>query len=159
LVVKKCNPIRCWSSVGRIGAGEQQLSLAPKCIHPGVIAHEFMRAIGFWHMHQRPDRDKYIRINMGNVHQKQVRSFQRRHEYAVKGNNYKWDFKSIMLYGSQAFAKDTSRNVSSLWTIVRGKNQYIPYNAAVRGSLSKLDVSAINKLYNCCKDGFYCSKK
>src|SRR5260221_8940673 len=44
-----------------------------------------------------------------------------------------------------------SRNVSSLWTIVRGKNQYIPYNALVRGSLSALDVSAINKLYNCCK--------
>ena len=57
----------CWSFVGRIG-GRQDLSLASRdCFSKGIIQHEFMHAIGMSHEQTCPDRDRYIRINWGNI--------------------------------------------------------------------------------------------
>ena len=57
----------CWSFVGRIG-GRQELSLTScGCFSKGTIQHEFMHAIGMSHEQTCPDRDRYIRINWGNI--------------------------------------------------------------------------------------------
>jgi len=48
----------------------QTVSLDDKCIlsgAPGVVIHELMHVLGFYHEHQRPDRDKYVSINLDNV--------------------------------------------------------------------------------------------
>lgn len=66
---------RCWSYVGRRG-GRQDLSLRPpdpdgkKChclCDVGRTLHEVMHALGFYHEHSRPDRDKFIQIIQENV--------------------------------------------------------------------------------------------
>ena len=44
--VFKGNPGACWSYIGRLGRGEQQLSLGAGCVQVGVVVHEFMHAIG-----------------------------------------------------------------------------------------------------------------
>lgn len=40
-----------------------------------VVAHETGHALGFWHTHQRPDRDQYISINWKNVMDEATASF------------------------------------------------------------------------------------
>lgn len=66
--------------MGRSGAG-QQVSLGPGCIFKGVIIHELMHALGFWHEQSRPDRDSYVTVLWENI----IRGM----EYNF--NKYTWD--------------------------------------------------------------------
>ncbi|KAG8234853.1 hypothetical protein J437_LFUL014702 [Ladona fulva] len=50
----------CWSSVGRTGEAEQELSLGERCWYLGLVIHELFHAVGFWHEMNRPDRDDWI---------------------------------------------------------------------------------------------------
>lgn len=61
-------PCRCFSGVGRSG-GMQVVSLAPTCLQkgPGIVLHELMHVLGFWHEHSRADRDRYIRVNWNEI--------------------------------------------------------------------------------------------
>ena len=62
-MIKFC---RCSSAVGRIGSA-QTLSLGSGCMYPGIIQHEFMHALGFWHEQSRTDRDQYVTVLLNNV--------------------------------------------------------------------------------------------
>ena len=46
----------CWSYVGMLGRGKQELHLADGCFSMGTIEHEFLHALGVHHEHIRPDR-------------------------------------------------------------------------------------------------------
>nr|CDJ91217.1 Peptidase M12A domain containing protein [Haemonchus contortus] len=61
----------CYSYVGMIG-GVQDLSLADGCGTMGIIAHEFMHALGIFHMQSRHDRDSFITLDLTNVPNKLV---------------------------------------------------------------------------------------
>ncbi len=64
----------CWSYLGMLNRGMQELSLDDGCVAswaPGVVIHELMHAAGFWHEHMRPDRDTYVKINLDNVLQRE----------------------------------------------------------------------------------------
>ena len=37
------------------------------CLLHGVIMHELMHALGFWHEHARHDRDDHVKIHHHNV--------------------------------------------------------------------------------------------
>ncbi|KAG8580056.1 hypothetical protein GDO81_007109 [Engystomops pustulosus] len=57
----------CWSYIGRT-MGQQVLSLAnTSCMVYGVIQHEAMHNLGFFHEHTRIDRDNYINILWENI--------------------------------------------------------------------------------------------
>ena len=56
----------CASQVGRVGGG-QSVTIGDGCLTMGIIEHELMHVIGFWHEQSRADRDEYVRINWDNV--------------------------------------------------------------------------------------------
>ena len=70
---------RCFSDVGRAG-GKQELSLDDGCLHVDTVIHELvslvsnaivefsqMHSVGFYHEHERWDRDNYLVILWQNI--------------------------------------------------------------------------------------------
>ena len=43
------------------------LSLGSGCKNRGHVTHELMHALGFFHEHTRPDRDKFVKILWHNI--------------------------------------------------------------------------------------------
>lgn len=100
-----CNGAGNDSYVGRIG-GKQVLHLsmfAPM----GVAAHEIGHAIGLYHEQCRKDRDNYVTVDYSNVLPARKGEFDKitKNYYCMTG----FDFSSIMLYSSYAFAIDSSK--------------------------------------------------
>ena len=61
---------RCYSRIGRDpNDKEQVISIGFGCERLGTVVHETMHALGFFHEHTRPDRDKYITLDWGNIEQ------------------------------------------------------------------------------------------
>ncbi|GLH15189.1 Metalloendopeptidase [Gryllus bimaculatus] len=61
----------CWSYIGRVSnrrkPGQQVNLQIPGCVHRGVVVHELMHAIGFYHQHSAANRDRYINIIWHNI--------------------------------------------------------------------------------------------
>uniref|UniRef100_A0A8C6TUW6 Metalloendopeptidase n=1 Tax=Neogobius melanostomus TaxID=47308 RepID=A0A8C6TUW6_9GOBI len=130
------NKSGCSSSLGKTG-GRQELSLNREgCVYKGIIQHEFNHALGFIHEHNRSDRDKYVRINWGNIHQDKAYNFNK----AESDNlNTPYDYNSIMHYGRTAFGKSGMETIIPLSQADIGQRQ----------GMSKWDIKRINLLYSC----------
>ncbi|HEX4923633.1 MAG TPA: M12 family metallopeptidase, partial [Bdellovibrionales bacterium] len=95
----------CNSEIGR-GPGRfgsaTNMNLGRGCWVKGVIMHELGHAFGFLHEHQRPDRDRYIKINLQNVRDDKKDAFERIWNGSVLGA---YDPRSVMHYFPNAFSK------------------------------------------------------
>lgn len=120
----------------------QQLSLGEGCRVIGVVLHELMHAVGFFHMHSRSDRDQYLK-----VHWDHIRSGAERNFIALEPDQNKlftsFDFDSVMMYGPQTFSKDSLPTLEA----VAPNTPFQP--AKYKHSLSHHDVQSLNKLYKC----------
>ena len=97
--------------VGRRG-GRQTLSLASGgCYRAGTIAHEFIHALGFHHEQNRPDRDKYVKINFNNIRSANKYNFHVQRSTTTFDVPY--DGKSVMHYSSTAFSKNGRPTIES----------------------------------------------
>ncbi|XP_073515659.1 embryonic protein UVS.2-like [Phyllobates terribilis] len=129
----------CWSYVGRLG-GAQDLSLMKSgCLHWGVIQHELLHSLGFQHEQCRSDRDKYIRINWGNISQDKERNF---YKMSTQNLGVPYDYLSVLHYGKFAFASATGKP-----TLEPTGDPHALIGQRV--GLSSLDVAKIKKLYEC----------
>lgn len=132
----------CYSSVGRRG-GRQALSLGRGCENYGIILHELMHVVGFYHLHQRHDRDKFLDIHWDNINPRFINNFKLLSPDEVRVDT-RFDYQSIMMYGSTSFSKD--RRSFTMTPTVPGVRILDP---AYKTSLSDIDVHSINKLYSC----------
>lgn len=133
----------CWSSVGRTYwiSGSQEVSLAAGCHKKGIIVHEVLHALGFWHEQSRPDRNKYVEIFWENIIPGNENNFERHSHKVIDIQRINYDYSSIMHYGRRAFSKN-------------GENTIVPIrniNATIgrRDALSPKDVLELNLLYDC----------
>ncbi|KAM5129365.1 embryonic protein UVS.2-like [Mantella aurantiaca] len=128
----------CSSFVGRNGGG-QTVSLGGGCIFRGTIQHELNHALGFYHEHMRSDRDSYVDIMFQYIDQGYWGNFAK-----LNTNNLgiEYDYASVMHYDGYEFSNTTNQP-----SIVPKPDPNVPIGQ--RDGLSILDVSKINKLYQC----------
>uniref|UniRef100_A0A667WX31 Metalloendopeptidase n=1 Tax=Myripristis murdjan TaxID=586833 RepID=A0A667WX31_9TELE len=129
----------CFSSLGRLG-DKQVVSLQRfGCVRHGIIQHELLHALGFYHEHTRSDRDQYVRINWEYVKQSSV--FMKKDSNNL---NTPYDYSSVMHYGRTAFASQFGKE-----TITPIPDPSVPIGQ--RQGMSDIDIRRINTLYKCCK--------
>lgn len=132
----------CKSNLGRVG-GQQELSLNKfKCMQNGIVIHELLHALGYIHMHSRPNRDKYVKVMWNNIDPRFFREFDRVSPQFFNYYGTSYDYNSIMHYGSKAGTKN-------------GGVTIMPHDASYSGAigqrngLSAGDILRINNKYNC----------
>jgi len=136
----------CSSHVGCQQRGRQTVNLAAgltvSCMSQGIIQHELMHALGFFHEQSRSDRDNYITINWDNIKQGHSHNFRKESSSNNQGQPY--DYGSLMHYGSTEFGK---------WGIFGPKKTITPKRKGVkigqRNGPSKIDIQEIRLLYKC----------
>ncbi|OQV16098.1 putative Embryonic protein UVS.2 [Hypsibius exemplaris] len=134
-------PSQCSSYIGRVG-GAQDVRLSMACLQSaGIIEHELMHALGFYHEQARADRDKYVDINYANIAEDDKVQFDTFPSSVTFNQEY--DFLSVMHYDKYAFAVD-----KNVWTI-QPKKAYDNAIIGQRIGLSPTDIAKINLMYNC----------
>ncbi|KAL1475357.1 hypothetical protein MTO96_037341 [Rhipicephalus appendiculatus] len=131
----------CYADWGHVG-GQQALSLDPSCLSTGIVIHALMHTLGFDDEHTRPDRDNYVVIHPNNV----VPEFRPALERILSSENRvlsPFDYDSVMLYGSNAFARQPGLHS------IEAKDGRTLADVYNKRGLSIGDTNRIKALYNC----------
>ncbi|XP_022071529.2 meprin A subunit beta-like [Acanthochromis polyacanthus] len=131
----------CSSYVGNQKMEQQWLSIGNNCDHLGIVEHEFLHALGFWHEHSRVDRDDYIDIIWGHIEPGKKHNFVVRETSAL---GVPYDYDSVMHYSNTSF------NILWFPTIVTKLPQFTDV-IGQRMGFSANDVTKLNLLYKCTK--------
>lgn len=98
----------CFSYIGRTG-GAQQLNLqsyAPGsgCFTKGTIMHEFIHALGFYHMQSATERDNYVTIVWANIIAGYENNFNTYTAAHISQFGVEYDYGSVMHYPPTSFS-------------------------------------------------------
>nr|XP_034302445.1 blastula protease 10-like isoform X2 [Crassostrea gigas] len=92
----------CWSYVGRVFYGKQQISLKnPGCISVSTAVHEMAHAIGQMHEQSRNDRDNYVTMLWNNI-QEGHDNINMAKTQTFDNNPY--DYESVLQYSLTSFS-------------------------------------------------------
>ncbi|XP_019635478.1 PREDICTED: zinc metalloproteinase nas-31-like [Branchiostoma belcheri] len=137
----------CWSFIGQRHEGAQNVSIGKNeslrttCVQNGVIVHELMHAVGFWHEHSRPDRDTWVEILWNNIIKDEKHNFNKRTEDESSTLDLPYDYGSVMHYGNTLFSVNGQPTIRALFPFTGTMGQ--------RDGMSAGDIEKINTLYNC----------
>ncbi|XP_029402892.1 meprin A subunit beta isoform X1 [Mus pahari] len=132
----------CWSSVGNIHAGKQELSIGTNCDRIATVQHEFLHALGFWHEQSRADRDDYVTIVWDRIQSGKEHNFNIYNDSVSDSLNVPYDYTSVMHYSKTAFQNGTE---STIVTRISEFEDVI----GQRMDFSDYDLLKLNQLYNC----------
>ncbi|KAM9387415.1 meprin A subunit beta [Phaethornis superciliosus] len=132
----------CWSSVGNLQQGLQELSIGANCDKIGTIQHEFLHALGFWHEQSRSDRDDYVSIIWDRIQSGKEHNFNKYDDRISDFLNVPYDYTSVMHYSKTAFKNGTEP------TIVTNIPDFMDV-IGQRMDFSDYDLQKLNQLYNC----------
>jgi hypothetical protein len=108
---------QCASYIGRKdrlarSTDGQPIFLHRFCLSTGVIQHETMHALGFWHEQSRPDRDEHVTIIYDNIVQGKEINFEKQNAY-IDSLGAPYDYNSVMHYHSRAFSINGEDTIDS----------------------------------------------
>ncbi|WP_409480105.1 M12 family metallopeptidase [Pseudobdellovibrio sp. HCB154] len=93
---------RCWTDVGS-GSGRQEFNFSfDWCWEKTKLIHELGHVFGFMHEHQRPDRDKYLKVNLANAGE--YAFAYEKLSFGSLDKSTPYDFMSIMHYWNAAYS-------------------------------------------------------
>jgi len=135
---------KCDSTVGRpYNPENHNVSIGSDCMSHGIIQHELLHILGFWHEHSRTDRDKYIRILWDNVLDDAKENFR---PYSDPVNDHlglPYDYGSIMHYRNDAFTRNGNTTIVPIY----GSKDII----GQREHPTALDLIKVRLRYQCMK--------
>ncbi|XP_048504685.1 seminal metalloprotease 1 [Athalia rosae] len=129
----------CWSMVGRHGKGQVLNLNNPKCVRHGIVLHELMHAIGFYHQQSAADRDDWVAIHWDNIKEGREHNFKKYDNATVTDYGIPYDYQSIMHYSSHAFSKNGEPTITSK----REESQEL----GQRKGFTDKDIAKINLMY------------
>ncbi|XP_073488925.1 meprin A subunit beta-like [Aquarana catesbeiana] len=132
----------CWSYIGNLRRGKQQLSLGQNCDRIATIQHEFLHSLGFWHEQSRADRDDYVIIMWDRIQSGTQGNFNTYNDTRSNSLNVPYDYTSVMHYSKTAF------QIGSEPTIVTRIESFSDV-IGQRMDFSDYDLEKLNRLYNC----------
>ncbi|XP_029177907.1 zinc metalloproteinase nas-14-like [Nylanderia fulva] len=128
----------CWSLVGRHGQGQVLNLQNPGCVHHGVVVHELMHALGFYHQQSAADRDEWVTIHWENIKLGKEHNFNKYDNRTVTDYGISYDYKSVMHYSSHAFSRNGEPTITP-------KKQKVKLGQ--RDGLSEKDVAKVRAMY------------
>lgn len=133
----------CFAPLGRTG-GRQSVSIRrDQCLEKGKVIHEVFHALGFTHMHNRVDRDDYIRVFPEHLmYANWLRHFDKIDSSAFNDFGTPYDLASVMHYPKYAFAR---AGQSSILPCDPAFDKVIGYAK----EMSQGDIKRLNMMYEC----------
>nr|XP_012227708.1 PREDICTED: astacin [Linepithema humile] len=128
----------CWSLVGRHGHGQVLNLQNPGCVHHGVVVHEFMHALGFYHQQSAANRDEWVTIHWDNIKPGKEHNFNKYDNRTVTDYGIGYDYKSVMHYSSHAFSRNGEPTITP-------KKEKVKLGQ--RDGLSEKDVAKVQAMY------------
>ncbi|MGZ4848748.1 MAG: M12 family metallopeptidase, partial [Halobacteriota archaeon] len=129
------DPTGCWSMVGMLGSGKQEIGLAGGCLR-GQAIHELGHTVGLFHEQSREDRNNFVKIHPENIDPTKLHNFD---QQITDGDDYgPFDYGSIMHYGAYDF---TSNGRVTIEVLTPGAT------IGQRNGLSPGDTSAVYIIY------------
>uniref|UniRef100_A0A3Q2T6Z4 Metalloendopeptidase n=1 Tax=Fundulus heteroclitus TaxID=8078 RepID=A0A3Q2T6Z4_FUNHE len=125
----------CFSYIGQRIANGQNLSIGARCDTLGIVEHEILHALGFFHEQSRYDRDDYVQIVSANILPVNIHFF-------IISTFSPYDYMSVMHYRKNAF---TNGNGLTIITIDPKFQDVI----GQRLEMSPYDAKELNLLYSC----------
>ncbi|XP_053690798.1 seminal metalloprotease 1-like [Sabethes cyaneus] len=137
-VVFRSNASGCWSSVGMQPDGQTVNLQSSGCVRHGVVVHEVLHALGFFHQQSASNRDDYVRILWDNIEPGHEHNFNKYNESEVSSFGIEYDYGSVMHYSAKAFSRNSEPTMEALQPNV---------TLGQRKGLSEKDISKLELMY------------
>ncbi|XP_045124477.1 zinc metalloproteinase nas-4-like isoform X2 [Portunus trituberculatus] len=113
------NSDSCSSAVGMQYPG-QPLNYNDACLNEtGVVMHELLHALGFYHEQSRYDRDDYVTIMWENIDKDMANNFKKYSRKNITTFGEPYDYGSLMHYCSYAFTKNGQMTIVPKWMLIK----------------------------------------